>query len=163
MNTGFYLKSLVRFTGLAVLWLAGVAGAQEQQTGLCAPVQIQILQKLTLERVGFLATLTIADNSGNNPITGFAANLTFENPQLSTNGVNDSSSLFFVQPPTFQNISDVNGSGVIQPGQTAPGFHFNLLWYTFFRPGKWLKLVNLTGGKSSAKTQLTYHGTINCG
>jgi len=119
MNTGFYLKSLVRFTGLAVLWLAGVAGAQEQQTGLCAPVQIQILQKLTLERVGFLATLTIADNSGNNPITGFAANLTFENPQLSTNGVNDSSSLFFVQPPTFQNISDVNGSGVIQPGQTA--------------------------------------------
>jgi hypothetical protein len=38
---------------------------------------------------------------------------------------------------------------------------FVLLCYTFKWPGKWLKLVNFTGGKSSVKTQLTYHGTIN--
>ena len=110
---------LITLAGLAAWLLALAAPAQEQQAGVCAPVRIQILQQLTLERVGFLATLTITDNTANNPITDFAANLTFENPLLSTNGVNDSSSQFFVQPPTFQNIQSVNGSGVIQPGQTA--------------------------------------------
>ncbi len=106
-------------TGLVAVLLAVAASAQEQQQGVCAPVQMQILQQLTLERVGFQATLTIANNTANNPITDFAANLTFENPLLSTNGINDSSSLFFVQPPTFQNIQSVNGTGIIQPGQTA--------------------------------------------
>jgi beta propeller repeat protein len=105
---------------LGLLSLARPAPAQQQQTGLCAQVKIVILQQLTLERIGFQATLQITDNDPNNPITGFAANLTFENPQLSTNGtVNDSSSLFFVQPPTLQNISDVGGNGIIGPGQTA--------------------------------------------
>ena len=103
-----------------VLVGVGRAFAQEQYTGLCAEVKIQISQQLTIERVGFLATLQLTDNDPNNPITGFAANLTFSNPSLDTNGtVNDASSLFFVQPPTLQNISDVNGGGVIQPGQTA--------------------------------------------
>jgi beta propeller repeat protein len=94
--------------------------AQEQQSGLCAQVKMVILQQLAIERIGFQATLQITDNDPNNPITGFAANLTFENPQLSTNGTpNDSSSQFFVQPPTLQNISDVGGNGIIGPGQTA--------------------------------------------
>ena len=94
--------------------------AQEQFSGLCAPVNMVLSQNLTLERTGFQATLQITDNDPNNPITSFAANLTFENPAFTSNGViNDSSSLFFVQPPTFQNISDASGTGVIQPGQTA--------------------------------------------
>lgn len=94
--------------------------AQEQQQGCVAQVTIVIEQKLTVERVGFLATLQITDNDANNPITGFNANLTFENPASSTNGVvNDSSSLFFVQPPTLQNVTDVQGAGVIGPGETA--------------------------------------------
>jgi beta propeller repeat protein len=120
MNTRFKLKTMAGLAGFVALLLAMTASAQEQQQGVCAPVRMQILQQLTLERVGFMATLTITDNTGNNPITDFAANLTFENPLLSSNGtVNDSSSQFFVQPPTFQNIQDVSGNGVIQPGQTA--------------------------------------------
>src|SRR5271170_5897165 len=104
----------------ALLSLARPAPAQQQQTGLCAQVKMVILQQLTLERIGFQATLQITDNDPNNPITGFAANLTFQNPALSTNGTpNDSSSLFFVQPPTLQGISDVAGNGIIGPGQTA--------------------------------------------
>jgi len=105
--------------GLA-LFAPALAFAQQQYSGLCAPVSMSLSQSLTLERIGFQATLKITDNDPNNPITGFNANLTFENPALTTNGViNDSSSLFFVQPPTLQNISDVSGNGVIQPGQTA--------------------------------------------
>ncbi len=106
---------------LAVLLLvSGRAFAQEQYQGLCAQIKIVISQELTLERIGFLATLQITDNDSTDPITDFAANLTFENHLLSTNGVvDDSSSLFFVQPPTLQNIQDVNGAGVIGPSQTA--------------------------------------------
>jgi beta propeller repeat protein len=96
------------------------APAQEQQQGICADVKIVISQQLTLERIGFRATLQITDNDPNDPITDFAANLTFENPALSTNGtVNDSSALFFVQPPTLQNVANVNGTGAFSPGQTA--------------------------------------------
>ncbi len=100
--------------------LPKTASAQEQFQGLCSEIKMEISQQLTLERVGFQATLTITDNDPTDPITGFAANLTFENPALSTNGtVNDSSSLFFVQPPTLQGISAIDGTGVIQPGETA--------------------------------------------
>ena len=104
---------------LLCLLLLPLTGSSQQQP-LCAQVTIVISQQLTLERVGFLATLQITDNDPNNPITDFSANLTFQNPALSTNGVvNDSSSLFFVQPPTLQNIASVNGGGVIGVGATA--------------------------------------------
>jgi beta propeller repeat protein len=114
------MKLLRLVFGVGCLWLALSAQAQTQQSGLCAPVKMVIDQKLTLERVGFLATLQVTDNDPDNPITGFTASLTFNNPQLSSNGVpNDSSSLFFVQPPTLQDVTDINGNGIIGPGQTA--------------------------------------------
>lgn len=113
------LRQFIALSLAVWLWPMALV-AQQQTSGLCAPVKLVLSQNLTLERIGFQATLKITDNDPNNPITGFAANLTFENPALTTNGVlNDSSSLFFVQPPKFENISDISGNGVIQPGQTA--------------------------------------------
>src|ERR1017187_7315721 len=109
-----------------LLWLvlivvtSSAGRAQQQNQGLCAQIKISISQTLTLERVGFLATLQITDNDATDPITGFAANLTFENPLLTSNSVaNDSSSMFFVQPPTLQNVTAVDGTGVIASGVTA--------------------------------------------
>ena len=114
------MKPLRLILVLGLLSWARFVSAQEQQSGLCAQVKMVIQQQLAIERVGFLATLQITDNDPNNPITGFAANLTFANPLLSSNGLpNDSSSLFFVQPPTLKNISDAAGNGIIGPGQTA--------------------------------------------
>src|SRR5882724_7330148 len=103
------LRKIISFSGLAVLAAFGLllsastSLAQQQQQGLCAQIKIVILQELTLERVGFEATLEITDNDGNDPITDFSATLTFENHLLSTNGINDSSGLFFVQPPVLEN------------------------------------------------------------
>ena len=97
---------------LTLLGLAP-ARAQQQQQGVCARVKIVILQELTLERIGFEATLEVTDNDGDDPITDFSAALTFENPALSTNSVNDASSLFFVRTPTLENLSSINGDGVI--------------------------------------------------
>lgn len=103
---------------LALCW-AMLMQAQPANS-LCARVKIVILQELTLERVGFEATLEVTNNDGEDPITDFTAQLTFENPALSTGDQpNDASPLFFVRTPTIENISAVDGSGVIGPTKKA--------------------------------------------
>ena len=121
-----FIRGAGRGAKVLLVWallvaLTGVTGAwgQQQQQGVCARVKIVILQELALERVGFEATLEITNNDGDDPLTDFFASLTFENPQLTTNGVNDSSSLFFVRAPTFESINGVNGDGVIAPSAKA--------------------------------------------
>ena len=92
--------------------------AAQQFQGLCSYIKIEILQELALERIGFLATLEITNNEGDASITNFSAGLTFEITDEDGNIV-DVSDKFFVQPPTVQGISDVDGSGIIAPAQTA--------------------------------------------
>lgn len=112
-------RLLLAALALAIISISP-AMAQQEQRGVCARVKIEILQELTLERIGFLATLEITNNDGEDPVTDFSANLTFENPALSTNGiVNDASSVFFVRAPELENINSVDGSGVIRPTTKA--------------------------------------------
>lgn len=127
----FMVKPTCWMALLATLaWGQVTAQAQEQFQGVCAQVKIVIPQKLALERIGFDAELQIGNNDGSDPITDFSAALTFENPLLSTNGVvNDSSSLFFVQAPTFENINSVSGDGVIAPTTTA-----TIHWFIIPKP-----------------------------
>jgi beta propeller repeat protein len=102
------------------LLISGVSYGAQQYKGLCARVKIEILQELTLERIGFLATLEITNNEGDASITDFSAALTFENPVLSEEGnPNDASDLFFVQPPELEGIDSIDGTGVIPPTKTA--------------------------------------------
>jgi hypothetical protein len=119
---GFSRRCLVASTAVLVallLWPAVLFGQQQHQ-GLCASVKIVIQQQLTIERIGFDARPEIANNDGTDPITDFSAALIFEDPLLSTNGtVNDASSLFFVQAPTFESVNSVNGDGVIAPTTSA--------------------------------------------
>jgi beta propeller repeat protein len=119
-NPSNFARRLMLLLVFTSLLISTRGPAQQQYQGVCAQIKMVISQQLTLERVGFLATLQITDNDGTDPITDFAANLTFENALLSSSGAtNDSSSLFFVQPPTVQNIQSINGGGVIGPSQTA--------------------------------------------
>jgi beta propeller repeat protein len=111
---------------LFALWVAGGIFApaglhgQQQFQGWCARVKIEILQEMTLERIGFEATLEVSNNDGADPITDFLAELTFEDPELSTaDEPNDASDLFFVRAPTLQSVNAVDGNGVIGPTKTA--------------------------------------------
>ncbi|MEW6157837.1 MAG: hypothetical protein AB1813_10415 [Verrucomicrobiota bacterium] len=105
---------------LMTLLLPRTTLAQQQQQGVCARVKIEILQELTLERIGFLATLEVTNNDGQEPITEFSAELTFENPELSTaEQRHDASNLFFVRAPELENITAINGDGVIGPTKKA--------------------------------------------
>ncbi len=101
---------------LALLLGSSGALAQQQFAGWCARVKIEIEQELTLERIGFEATLTVTNNDGEDAITDFFAELTFEDPERPGE---DASDLFFVQPPTIESVSSVDGDGVIQPTRTA--------------------------------------------
>ena len=113
MRIGLWAVCLLAFALLPVK-------AQQQFAGVCARVKMEILQELTLERIGFEATLELTNNDGDDPITDFSAELTFENPLLTTNQIpNDSSQLFFVRAPTFENIENVSGTGAIGPTKKA--------------------------------------------
>ena len=109
--------SVRRMALLLLFFLTPVAlHAQTQFQGWCSQVKIEILQELSLERTGFEATLTVTNNDGADSITDFTAALTFEDPSLSTATVtNDASSLFFVKPPTIENVSRIDGNGIISP------------------------------------------------
>ena len=103
-----------------LLLLALPAQAARQYGGLCSVTKIAINQELALERVGFLATLEVTNNEGDAPITGFSASLTFESNAWSSNGAyEDAWEYFFVQPPILTGVNDINGGGIIPPGQTA--------------------------------------------
>lgn len=113
------LRQLILCTAVFFVCVGSARSAQQYQ-GLCSYIKIEILQELTLERVGFLATLKVTNNEGDASITGFSASLTFAYPQLDAQGnAVDASPLFFVQPPELKGISTIDGSGIIPPGQTA--------------------------------------------
>lgn len=122
MSLNRILKQMARrILLLAALALAIPAlQAQQQFQGVCSRVRMVIEQELTLERIGFEATLEVTDNDGTDPLTDFFAELTFEDPVGGTNGVPvDASSLFFVRAPTLQNINAIDGTGVIAPTTKA--------------------------------------------
>lgn len=96
--------------------LAGTSlHAQQQFQGLCSRVKIAIQQELTVERIGFEATLEVTNNDGADPITELSAELTFRDVASGE----DAATLFFVQPPTFENINRIDGTGVIEPTKKA--------------------------------------------
>lgn len=89
--------------------------AQQQFQGICSQVKIVIAQELTVERIGFEATLEVTNNDGADPVTDLSAQLTFRDPETGA----DAADLFFVQPPTFENINRIDGTGVIEPTKKA--------------------------------------------
>lgn len=92
--------------------------AQQQYQGFCAWVKIEILQELTLERIGFLATLEVTNNDAVDPITDFTASLRFTQPQPGE-VEEDATAKFWVRQPELVNINGVDGDGNIAPGAKA--------------------------------------------
>lgn len=108
------------YCAVIYLWLTGITHAAQQYQGVCSQVKMEILQELTLERTGFLATLEITNNEGDASITDFSAVLTFsKEPSLPGESASDAAGLFFVQPPDISGIDNIDGSGIIHPGETA--------------------------------------------
>lgn len=117
-----YASALKLFSIFFVVFWGNNSNSAQQYDGLCSYVKMEIHQELSLERVGFLATLELTNNEGDAALTDFSALLTFEQTVIGEDGepeVIDVSDKFFVQPPVVRGTSSVDGGGVIEPGETA--------------------------------------------
>lgn len=97
--------------GIAVLLLAPPVLAEESA---CARVKIEIPQELTLERVAFDAKLVITNNLPDKELTNIRVDI-----HINDGEANDSSSLFYIAAPTFDNLEGVDGSGAISANSRA--------------------------------------------
>jgi len=115
----FYLLSN-RYLVLLLLLLLPMSSvwAAQQFQGLCSYIRIEIKQELALERIGFLATLEVTNNEGDAVLTNFSAGLTFTKTDAAGNTI-DVSDKFFVKPPELSGIASIDGTGLIEPGETA--------------------------------------------
>ena len=104
----------------AVVLAPAPAQAARQFEGLCSQVKVELNQELALERTGFLATLEVTNNEPDAAITHFSSRLIFrtESSDEFPDG-QDAADLFFVQEPVLRGVDDINGSGLIPPGQTG--------------------------------------------
>jgi beta propeller repeat protein len=106
-----------RLSGIAlaaVLLGASATAAQAQPASICARVKIEILQRLTFERVAFDAKLVVTNNLATEPLTGFGVTL-----HIMTLDGTDVGDRFFTRVNDLTNISDINGGGEIATGVQA--------------------------------------------
>lgn len=100
--------------------LPGHALAQET---VCARVKIEIKQELTLERQAFDAEMKINNTTTSDVIQNVSVvvKVTDElgTPVLTTDDPNNLSAKFFVRIASKQNISDVDGTGSVNPATTS--------------------------------------------
>ena len=118
MTTTARVTTLLAVLALVAVGSTDTARAARQYDGLCAIVELEIEQDLTLERTGFQATLTLTNNEGDASLTGFSARLFFRLAD-GENAGEDVTDRFFLQPPELTSVSGIDGSGIIPPGQTA--------------------------------------------
>ncbi|MBW2284856.1 MAG: hypothetical protein JRF65_09690 [Deltaproteobacteria bacterium] len=111
-------------------WQSG-AFAEE---GLCARVKIEIRQELTLERQAFDAHMVINNGLSDIPLENVAVEVSFAdedgNPVLAVSDPDNTLALFFIRVDAMENITDVNGAGVVDPSTSA-----DIHWLIIPAPG----------------------------
>ena len=135
-------KTLIRL--LASMLLMGWAtSALRAADTTCAQVQIQILQKLTMERQGFEATLQVA-NSLSSPLSNFNVTLLFTD----TNGIIVSSTMDSTAPGAYFWYKVQQGSPAVPSDVAANGAQ------TF----KWLIVPSAGASQGSAQGTMYFVG-----
>ena len=137
--------------GVAMLF-AWVVPVLAQET-VCASVRIQIKQQLTLERQAFDAEMKINNTTDSGLITNVSVDVKVmeENgtPVAITDDPNASGAKFFIRVSNKQNISDVTGTGVVNPATSAV-----INWLLIPAPGS--AGLNPTGKKYLVGATLKY-------
>jgi hypothetical protein len=107
----------------AMFGLVLAAGVVQAQETVCARVKIEIKQELTLERQAFDATMKINNSTDTGVIENVSVvvKVTEENgaPVAITDDPNNVGAKFYVRVSQKQNISNVDGSGTVNPASTA--------------------------------------------
>ena len=85
-----------------------------QSAAVCAEVKIEILQRLTFERIAFDARLVVTNNLPVDPLENFSVNLVIQDPDG-----NDAGTLFFIGVADTENIAAVDGTASLAAGVRA--------------------------------------------
>lgn len=93
------------------------------QETVCATVKIEIKQEMTLERQAFDAEMKINNTTDTSVIENVAVEVkvTDENgvPVMISSDPNDLNAKFFIRVTSKENISDVDGTGTVNPRTTS--------------------------------------------
>lgn len=104
--------------GLFLSTLPGVAAES-----VCATVEIEVNQELTLEREGFDAHMRINNGFENVFLNNVGIDVKFSDAEgrsvLATADPDNTNALFYIQVDSMSGISDVSGSGTVNPATSA--------------------------------------------
>ncbi len=124
-------KVSVLFFLLTLVFTHTYAIAEES---VCARVKIEISQEVSLERQAFDAHMRINNGAGDISLEDVFVELMFADdngaPVLASNDPNNSDALFFFRIESLENISDVNGTGIVPPSTSA-----DIHWLIIPSPG----------------------------
>jgi len=115
-----------RFCSIVVWWCIGALFSITHavaEASLCATVSIQISQKASLERQGFIAEMKLNNGLTTVSITDVGVNLVFSdaqgNPVIATTDPNNLNAKFFVKPDGLSGINATDGTGTVAPATAA--------------------------------------------
>jgi hypothetical protein len=121
------------FIFLAGLMLAGPAFSLAADT-VCARVKIEIKQELTLERQAFDAHMRITNGLSGITLDNVGVTVSFAdadgNIVPASSDPDNTDALFFIRLDSMENISDVSGTGTVEPTSTA-----DIHWLIIPAPG----------------------------
>jgi hypothetical protein len=129
-NRTTFMSSCI--VALLVLLLPVVSFAADNS--VCARVKIEIRQEMTLERQAFDAHMVINNGLTHIALENVDIDVTFSgkdgNPVLASSDPNNTNALFFIRMDSMENITNVDGSGRVQPSSTA-----DIHWLIIPAPG----------------------------
>lgn len=103
--------------GLTLMTLSGRSFAQApQEEGVCARVKIELSQSVAITRTAFRATLTIGNSKINVPLKNVKVTLDVRDLSGTPSNLK-----FGISNPVLTGISDVAGTGTIDPGVQVSG------------------------------------------
>lgn len=147
------MKKFFYILGIGIGSFSLMQGAVRAQDSLCAEVSIEIRQELTLERQAFDAHMRINNGLPHIPLEDVEVVVNFAdadgNPVIATSDPNNTNALFFIEVDALYNISDVNGTGMVQSSTSA-----DIHWLIIPSPGA--GGITAQGERYFVGAQLTY-------
>lgn len=122
MNRSVLLKRPVIFLCFFLTLLIAIS-AHAAYESICARVQIQIDQELTLERQAFDAHMRINNGLSTIALEDVNVDVLFYdedgNSVLASSDPDNTEALFFIRLDSMENIDDVSGNGTVAPATSA--------------------------------------------
>lgn len=124
-------------SAVAVAWgcvAAMACGPDAARASVCAAVQIEIAQELTLERQAFEARMQIDNALPHLAVENVHIGVTFTDADgetvLTTSDPNDTNALFFITVGSMVGIGGISGDGTVAPARAA-----EITWLIIPAPG----------------------------